>query len=263
MKTRYRQLLRLQNPPLTPGQFEETLRRTLLLERLRTALTDWITVSDAELAEEYRHRNEKVKLSVVTFRTNDYRDQVDASDEDIAALYAQNTGDYRVPEKRRIRFLVIDAESIRATITIAPEEVENYYNTNIGLYTSPGRVRASHILLRTEDKDEAAVRRQADEILAQAKGGADFAELAKLYSEDEATAELGGDLDFFGRGAMVPEVRGGGVRAGAGYTQRAGANGVWLSHHQGRREGPKKPCKPLTTCASRSPASCSSSRHRR
>ena len=202
---RYRQLLRLQNPPLTPGQFEETLRRTLLLERLRTALTDWITVSDAELAEEYRHRNEKVKLSVVTFRTNDYRDQVDASDEDIAALYAQNTGDYRVPEKRRIRFLVIDAESIRATITIAPEEVENYYNTNIGLYTSPGRVRASHILLRTEDKDEAAVRRQADEILAQAKGGADFAELAKLYSEDEATAELGGDLDFFGRGAMVPE----------------------------------------------------------
>ena len=202
---RYRQLLRLQNPPLTPGQFEETLRQTLLLERLRTALTDWITVSDAELAEEYRRRNEKVKLSVVTFRPDDYRDQVDASDEDVAALYAQNTGDYRVPEKRRIRFLVIDAESIRATITIAPEEVESYYNTNIGLYTSPGRVQASHILLRTEDKDEAAVRRQAEEVLAQAKGGADFAELARQYSEDEVTAELGGDLDFFGRGAMVPE----------------------------------------------------------
>ena len=202
---RYRQLLRLQNPPLTPGQFEETQRRTLLLERLRTALTDWITVSDAELAEEYRRRNEKVKLGVVTFRTDDYRDQVDASDEDIAALYAQNTGDYRVPEKRRIRFLVIDAESIRATITIAPEEVESYYSTNIGLYTSPGRVRASHILLRTEDEDEAAVRRQAEEVLAQAKGGADFAELARQYSEDEATAEFGGDLDFFGRGAMVPE----------------------------------------------------------
>ena len=198
---RYRQLLW----PLTPAEFEEGQRESLLLERLRTALTDWITISDAELEEEYRRRNEKVKLSVVTFEPDDYRDEVDASDEEIAAHYAQNTDDYRVPEKRKIRFLVIDVEAIRATITIAPEEVESYYNTNIGLYTSPGRVRASHILLRTEGEDEAGVRPRAEEILAQAKAGADFAELAMRYSEDETTAEGGGDLDSFGRGQMVPE----------------------------------------------------------
>ena len=83
---RYRQLLW----PLTPAEFEEGQRESLLLERLRTALTDWITISDAELEEEYRRRNEKVKLSVVTFEPDDYRDEVDASDEEIAAHYAQN-----------------------------------------------------------------------------------------------------------------------------------------------------------------------------
>jgi peptidyl-prolyl cis-trans isomerase D len=66
-------------------------------------------------------------------------------------------------------------------------------------------VRASHILLKTEGKDEAAVKAKAEEILKEAKGGADFAELARKYSEDESNAKNGGDLDYFGRGRMVPE----------------------------------------------------------
>jgi parvulin-like peptidyl-prolyl isomerase len=66
-------------------------------------------------------------------------------------------------------------------------------------------VRASHILLKTEGKDEAAVKTKAEEILKEAKGGADFAELAKKNSEDESNAKNGGDLDYFGRGRMVPE----------------------------------------------------------
>ncbi len=40
---------------------------------------------------------------------------------------------------------------------------------------------------------------------AWARGGADFAELAKKNSEDDASAKNGGDLDYFGRGRMVPE----------------------------------------------------------
>ncbi len=66
-------------------------------------------------------------------------------------------------------------------------------------------MRASHILFKTEGKDEAAVRAAAEKVLQEAKGGADFAELAKKYSEDESNAKLGGDLDYFARGRMVPE----------------------------------------------------------
>ena len=201
----YRQLLRVQNPPITPDEFEEGLREILLMDRLQTLLTDWITISAAELEEEYRHRNEKVRLGVVTLWADDYRDGVEASEEDIAALYAQNVGDYEVPEKRRIRFLVVDTASIAEALIIAPAESEGFYNANIDRYTTPGRVRASHILLGLGDKDEETVRQQAEAILAQAKAGADFAELARQHSEDEATAELGGDLDFFDRGQMVPE----------------------------------------------------------
>src|SRR5439155_16892993 len=62
-----------------------------------------------------------------------------------------------------------------------------------------------HILLKTEGKDDAAVKAKAEDILKQAKSGADFAELAKKPSEDEASAKNGGDLDYFGKGKMVPE----------------------------------------------------------
>ncbi len=65
--------------------------------------------------------------------------------------------------------------------------------------------RASHILLKTEGKDDAAVKKQAEDLLAKVKGGADFAALATKFSEDEVSAAKGGDLDFFAKGAMVKE----------------------------------------------------------
>ena len=66
-------------------------------------------------------------------------------------------------------------------------------------------MRASHILLKTEGKDDAAVKAKAEELLKQARAGADFANLAKQNSEDSDSAKNGGDLDYFGRGRMVPE----------------------------------------------------------
>src|SRR5436190_2112926 len=66
-EARYEQLLRLQRPPLTKSQFEERYRRGIMSERLRAAITDWMAISDKELENEYRKRNEKVKLQVVAF----------------------------------------------------------------------------------------------------------------------------------------------------------------------------------------------------
>ena len=96
-------------------------------------------------------------------------------------------------------------ESIRSKLVVPAADIERTYNDRIGEYTTPEQVRASHILLKTEGKDEAAIRTQAEDVLKKAKAGADFAALAKQYSQDEGSAPNGGDLDYFGRGRMVPE----------------------------------------------------------
>src|SRR5205814_2595428 len=63
---RYQQLLRMQRPPMTASDFENNVRRGLTVEKLRSSLTDWLAAPDAELEQEYRRRNDKVKLSVAT-----------------------------------------------------------------------------------------------------------------------------------------------------------------------------------------------------
>ncbi|PYR36623.1 MAG: hypothetical protein DMF90_09455 [Acidobacteria bacterium] len=203
--TRYQQILQAQRPPMTPSEFEEGVRRSLIVEKLRAALTDWLSVSDNELEQEYRRRNDKVKLSVLTFSADRYRSDVTVSDADVSTYFEAHKTDFRIPERRKVKYLLIDVDVLRTKITIPPADIERYYNDNIEQYTTPEQVRASHILFRTEGKDEAVVKAKAEDVLKQAKGGSDFAALAKQYSDDEANAKNGGDLDYFGRGRMVPQ----------------------------------------------------------
>jgi peptidyl-prolyl cis-trans isomerase D len=202
---RYQQLLRMQRPPLVPSEFEESVRRQITVDKLRASLTDWLSVPDRELEQEYRRRNDKVKLAVVSFTADSFRAQVTANDAEVASYFDGHKSDFKIPEKRKIRYLLIDIDAVRAKVTIPPADVERAYNNGIDQYTTPEQVRASHILLKTEGKDDAAVKTKAEEILKQARAGADFADLAKKNSEDDASAKNGGDLDYFGRGRMVPE----------------------------------------------------------
>jgi peptidyl-prolyl cis-trans isomerase D len=202
---RYQQLLAIQRPPMTAAEFEEAVRRTLVVDKLRASLTEWLSVPDKELEQEYRRRNDKVKLAVVSFPNDSFRPDVSATDAEVSSYFEGNKEDFRIPEKRKIRYLLIDIEAIRAKLVVPPADIERVYNERISEYTTPEQVRASHILLKTEGKDEAAVRAQAEELLKKARGGADFAALAKQWSEDEGSAPNGGDLDYFGRGRMVPE----------------------------------------------------------
>jgi peptidyl-prolyl cis-trans isomerase D len=202
---RYQQLLRVQRPPMAPAEFEDGIRRQLTIDKLRSTLTDWLSVPEKDVEQEYRRRNDKVKLAVVTFTADKFRPEVTVADADVAAYFDAHKDEFKIPEKRKIRYLLIDIDAIKAKVVVPNADVERAYNNNIEQYTTPEQVRASHILLKTEGKDDAAVKAKAEQILKQARAGADFAELAKKNSEDEASAKNGGDLDYFARGRMVPE----------------------------------------------------------
>ena len=201
----YRTLLQRQSPPVSIDQFEEDIRKSILLQRLQTAITGWVSVSETEIGAEYRRRNERIKVDVVAFRANDYRDEVVASDDDIALQYESESINYQIPERRRLQFLLLDESAISESITPTQEELSQYYDTNISQYRTAGQVRASHILLRIDEQLEADVQLRAAALAAQARSGVDFAQLARENSDDEGTAQDGGDLGLFGRGRMVPE----------------------------------------------------------
>ncbi len=201
----YREILSMQRPPMRPVEFEAQLRRSILADKLQDAVTSWIRVSDADVDAEYRRRNEKVKLELAVLSANRFENGIQPTDAELNAQFAAHPDLYKIPEKRRVRYLSISSDALRDKMTATPEEIDARYQQNQQLYSTPEQVRASHILFKTEGKDEAAVKKTAEQVLARAKAGEDFAALAKKYSEDDANKDKGGDLDYFGRGVMAKE----------------------------------------------------------
>jgi peptidyl-prolyl cis-trans isomerase C len=87
-------------------------------------------------------------------------------------------------------------------------EAKDFYDKNPERFKQPEMVHASHILVRVDEKADAAAKKKAraeiDSVLKQAKAGVDFAKLAKEHSQDSSAAQ-GGDLGEFAKGRMVPE----------------------------------------------------------
>src|SRR5262249_15634339 len=115
-EARYQQLLRMQRPPLTAAEFEDNVRRSLSVQKRRGSVTDWWSVPDKELEREYRRRNDKVKLAVVSFTADSFRTQVNASDAEIATYFDAHKNDFKIPEKRKIRYLLVDIDATRAKV---------------------------------------------------------------------------------------------------------------------------------------------------
>lgn len=98
-----------------------------------------------------------------------------------------------------------------SALAVTEEDAQKYYDENPTEFQLPERVRASHILLSTRPLDpnadpnevKAQARQKAEELLQKAKGGADFAALAKENSQDPVSQAQGGDLGLFPRGQMV------------------------------------------------------------
>ena len=108
---RYRQLLGMQNPPINLSEFEEEVRRSVVLEKLQGALTDWITVADTDVTTEFNRRNEKVKLALVAFPADKFKDGVAVTDAEVATHFEANKETYRIPEKRKIKYALIDLQA--------------------------------------------------------------------------------------------------------------------------------------------------------
>ncbi|HEX9079652.1 MAG TPA: peptidylprolyl isomerase [Desulfuromonadaceae bacterium] len=94
--------------------------------------------------------------------------------------------------------LIVEAflkKKVEAEANVSDADLKKFYEQNKDKFKAPEQIRASHILVKTE--------KEAKDILAQLKAGGNFEELAKKYSIDSSAAK-GGDLGWFGKGAMVP-----------------------------------------------------------
>jgi peptidyl-prolyl cis-trans isomerase D len=193
---------------MTVSEFETALRDQMLADKFRSIVTDGITVSPTEIEREYRMRNEKVKIAYVLIKPEDLAATIRPSDSDLAAYFAKNSSRYSIAQKRSARYALLDMAKLSARTQVTDDELRAYYNANIDQYKVENRVHVEHILFKTVGKTDAEIteiRQKAEDVLKQAKHGANFEDLAKKYSEDDATKPKGGDLDWIVEGQTVPE----------------------------------------------------------
>jgi len=160
----------LRNPQIDWTWLENYFRQNLPVMKLEEEVLSSVRVTDQEAEAAWRRQNENVRISYVRVdpRREDLADW-EPTEADLRAYYDAHPDDFRVPEQARLRYVAFPKTPSPADTAGILEEVK-----------------------------------AAQDELAQ---GEDFGELAKYYSDDEATASDGGNLDWFGRGAMPRKSR--------------------------------------------------------
>ena len=126
---------------------------------------------------------------------------------------------YRAQIREEIERDQLVGREIRGKVSVTPEEVQRYYEAHLSEYSTPEKVQVAHIVLRL-DQDAppdkvAATTAKAQELYERIKKGADFAALAKQYSEDPS-GENGGDLGWFKPGELLDSLEKAAVRLKVG-----------------------------------------------
>jgi peptidyl-prolyl cis-trans isomerase D len=108
-------------------------------------------------------------------------------------------------EKANIEFIVLKASDLADTVDVSADDVASYYEHHKEEYKEPPLIKLAYVTLKKEpsEMDYADTKQVAESILDRARAGDVFSELAEKYSDDTATAAMGGDLGFFGKGKMV------------------------------------------------------------
>src|ERR1017187_3868707 len=206
-KDAYAAMLAQQN--MTIDQFESDLKRQVLITRLRDIAMEGTIVTQPEIEAAFRKKNEKLKVEFVRLTADKYKAESQPATQEMQDFYKANTARYTSPEKKNLTVLIADQTKMEATVSPSDVDLQRMYSQNQEAFRTPERVKARHILLKTQGKpasEEAAIKAKGDSLLKQIKSGADFAKLAKENSEDTGSAANGGELgDWITHGQMVPE----------------------------------------------------------
>ncbi|HEY7402318.1 MAG TPA: peptidylprolyl isomerase [Candidatus Angelobacter sp.] len=215
----YKQLLN-QND-ISVEQFESDLKTQMLRRKLFSVVSANATVSDADLEQAFKDKNTKVKFQYALIKLDDVLKTIKPTDTELKAYFNVNQARYQnaIPEKRAIKYFVLNDKDTESKITVDPADLQRFYEKNQDSFRVPERVRARHILIETpkpgpdgkvDQKGVDEARAKAEDVLKQARAGGDFAALANKYSndpgnEDPAThAKKGGELGWFVREQMEP-----------------------------------------------------------
>jgi peptidyl-prolyl cis-trans isomerase D len=190
----------------SPQEYESELKVDLLATSLEKTIMDSAPVSEADIHAAFERQFEKRVIAAVVVNPAAFEKKVNVSDAEAKAYYEAHKNDYRSPLRLKMIAVEISPQAVAKGITVDDAELHKDYEAHKSDFMQPEQRRARDILIRVSPMASKAVRiaarKKIESIQAKLKAGADFATLAKKYSQD-STAAKGGDLGYFDKGTMV------------------------------------------------------------
>lgn len=192
----------------TPETFENQLAEDVTLQKVESFIKRRALVTEEEILADYRLNHSRVRVEYVLFSPKSYEEKVNMDAKAVQAFYEQHIDKFRDPEKRQFAIVLFDTDAHLDAVKVTEDQLRHYYDEHPSEYHKEKEVRARHILFSVKEDAPAEevdkVQAEARRILAEARAGKDFAELARKHSQDPTAPQNSGDLGYFDKGRMVP-----------------------------------------------------------
>jgi len=201
---RYENVLRAQG--MSPAVFESRLGQDLRVQQLAQAVSESSFAAAASARRFLAAQLEEREVRELRFAPADVMAEVKLDEGAAQRFYEANPARFERPARVRAQYVAFDEEALLQQVSVTDEAVQQFYAANPDRFGEPEQRRARHILIPSGSsaEEEAQARDKTAAILTRLRSEPDrFEELAKTESQDTGSAERGGDLGYFGRGAMV------------------------------------------------------------
>lgn len=200
----YQRLVRAQG--MSVGGFERSMGEDLLVQQVSRGIAASAFVTKEELDALLRIKLQRRDIGYALVPVSAYLPAVDVDDKAVEQYYKDNPERFRSPEQASVDYLELSVDQLAKGVTVSEDELRERYQERAADFVTPEERRARHILIPVaSDASPAevdAAKKRAEDLLARIRKGESFADLAKQYSKDPGSAKQGGELGFFGHGAM-------------------------------------------------------------
>lgn len=192
----------------TPQGFLQDVQKALMLEQVRKGFLSSAFVLPEDAARAVALIEQQRDITYTAIPASHYKNQVHVTLDEVRHYYQTHQAEFMMPEKVKIAYVTMRLSDIKKQIKLTDADLKQYYQDNINNFTRPTRWHLGHIQLNvaqsaTKTQRDAALLK-AQSIITELKNGADFAQLARKYSDDIISSRLGGELGWFSANHLDP-----------------------------------------------------------
>ena len=186
-------------------QFESDIRLQLQINQLRRGFIDSSFITPNEFRQFIELQMQKRIGQLLTINSADFIDEVAINADQIQLYFDNNQDLFQTDEEVDVEYLSLSLDDVAATVEYTEDDLRGYYEENLSRFITNEERKSRHILIAidedtTEEDALETILNVQERLISES-----FEAVAKEFSDDPGSAELGGDLGWAEPGLFVPE----------------------------------------------------------